>query len=84
MVTKSDTEWAWNQAKTIRGKNPNLYRRDELDNVIYKPSFGTDGPKGWEVDHRKPESKGGTDHRKNLRALQTAANQKKGDKYPHD
>ena len=82
MVKESDVEWAWEQAKPIRGKNPNLHRRDELGNEIYKPAFGTDGDKSWEVDHRKPVSRGGTDHSKNLRALQTDANREKGDKYP--
>jgi 5-methylcytosine-specific restriction endonuclease McrA len=81
MVSEKDREWAWNQARKVRGKNPNLYRRDEEGNEIYKPAFGTNGKKGWEVDHRKPKAKGGSDHRRNLRALQTGANRKKGDKY---
>ena len=79
MVTKSDIEWAWKQAKPIRGKNPNLHRRDELGNPRYKPSYGAGGEMGWQIDHRNPVSKGGTDHRRNLRALNTKANQKKGD-----
>lgn len=82
MVTEKDKEWTWEQAKPIRGKNPNLFRRDEEGNKIYKPAFGTSGDMGWQVDHRKPVVRGGTDHRKNLRALQTKANQEKGDKYP--
>ena len=82
MVKESDAEWAWEQAKPIRGKNENLYRRDELGHEIYKPAFGADGDKSWEIDHRKPVSKGGTDHRRNLRVLQTKANREKGDTYP--
>lgn len=80
MVKKSDREWAWEQASKIRDKNANLYRRDELGNEIYKPAFGTSGEKGWEIDHRNPKSKGGTDHRRNLRVLNTRANRRKGDK----
>jgi 5-methylcytosine-specific restriction endonuclease McrA len=80
-MKESDIDWAWNQAQTVRGKNPNLYRRDELGNEIYKPAYGTQGEKGWEVDHRNPRANGGSDHRKNLRALQTEANRKKIDKY---
>ena len=83
MVSKTDIAWSWSNAKTIRGKNPNLYRRDEFGNVIYKPAFGTNGKMGWEIDHRKPTSKGGSNHRRNLRALQTTANRKKNNKYPH-
>ena len=81
MVKKSDIEHVWNKAKPIRGKNPNLYRRDSKGNEIYKPAYGTNGEKGWHVDHKKPVSKGGSDHRRNLQALQSAANLKKGDKH---
>lgn len=81
MVSQDDIEWAWNKTKKIRGKNPNLYRRDEEGNQIYKPAYGTNGEQGWEIDHRNPTSKGGTDHRRNLRALQTDANKEKSDTY---
>lgn len=80
MVKESDRDWAWDKAQKVRGKNPNLFRRDELGNEIYKPAFGTSGEKGWEIDHRNPKSKGGTDHRRNLRVLKTEANREKGDK----
>lgn len=82
MVKKIDIEWTWEKAKPIRGKNPNLFRQDEEGNKIYKPAFGTNGEMGWQVDHRKPVARGGSDHRRNLRALQTKANQEKGDDYP--
>lgn len=81
MVKKSDIEWAWEKAPKVRGKNPNLYRRDEKGNEMFKPSYGKDGEKSWEIDHRRPKSKGGSDHRRNLQALNTKANQKKSDKY---
>ena len=80
MVTKKQREQAWEDAKPIPGKNPNLFRRDEEGNEIYKPAYGTNGEKGWEVDHRNPQSKGGSDSRRNLRALQTGANRRKGDR----
>lgn len=78
-VDDDDIEWAWNKASKVRGKGADLYRRDELGNEIYKPSYGKGGEKSWEIDHRNPVSKGGTDHRRNLRALQTDANRKKSD-----
>ena len=80
-ISKDDIEWAWNKAGKVRGKNPDLYRRDELGNEIYKPSYGKNGDKSWEIDHRRPVSKGGSDHRRNLRALQSSANKEKSDKY---
>lgn|SRR5208337_438071 len=50
-ISKSNREWAWEQASKIRGENPNLWRRDEMGNPIYKPSYGMGGEVGWEIDH---------------------------------
>ena len=83
MATEKQIEHAWQKAATIRGKNPDVYRRDAHGNEIYKPSYGKQGDKSWELDHKVPVSKGGSEHLKNVRALQTAANRKKSDKHPH-
>ena len=80
-ISDSDKEHVWNKAKPVRGKNPNQYRRDSKGNVIYKAAYGRNSPMGWQVDHIKPKSKGGSDHRRNLQALQTGANQRKSNKY---
>ncbi len=80
MVSKKDREAAWDRASKLRGKNPDTWRRDELGNLIRKSSYGTKGVYGWEVDHKNPESKGGTDQGRNLRALQWEANRRKSDK----
>ncbi len=80
MATKKQAEIAWENAGNIRGRNPNLWRRDELGNPIYKPAYGNEGEHGWEVDHKNPKAKGGTDDPRNLRALQTKANRRKADK----
>ena len=82
MATERQKRQAWNNAKPIAGKNPNLYRRDSAGNQIYKPAYGKNGPQSWEVDHIKPKSKGGTDSPRNLQALQKRANRRKGNKYP--
>ncbi|WP_298976258.1 HNH endonuclease domain-containing protein [uncultured Roseobacter sp.] len=37
---------------------------------------------GWQVDHIWPRSKGGSDARRNLQALQTSANKRKSNKTP--
>ncbi len=66
----------------IQGKNPNTHRRDSFGNEIHKPSFGKSGEKSWEIDHKKPSSKGGSDNLRNLQPLQTETNREKGDKYP--
>ena len=38
---------------------------------------------GWEVDHRHPVSKGGTDSSRNLQAVQWEENRSKSNKYPY-
>lgn len=58
MTKKSDREWAWEQAKKVRGKNPDLYRRDKDGNELYKHSYGKQGEKSWEIDHPNPKAKG--------------------------
>lgn len=74
-------EEVWEKEKKIRSKDPKLYRKDDIGNEIYYPSYGKNSEKGWEIDHSKPVSKGGTDHLNNLRPLKTSANRKKSDKY---
>ena len=83
MASKQQKETAWQNTGRVRGKNPNLFRRDALGNEIYKPAYGTQGEKGWEVDHSNPKSRGGTDSPRNLQAMQTKANRTKSDKYPY-
>jgi 5-methylcytosine-specific restriction endonuclease McrA len=70
----------WEKGQTVRGKDPDLYRKDKLGNLMYKPSYGKDSPMGWEIDHSIPQSKGGTDHLNNLQPLNTTANRQKGNK----
>ena len=83
MATERQKQQAWSNARPIRGKNPNLYRRDSAGNQIYKPAYGTQGNQGWEVDHKKPKSKGGSNSSRNLQALQFATNRRKSNKYPN-
>lgn len=79
MATNGQKDKAWDSAKPIRGKNPDLYRQDAYGNEMYKHSYGKASPKGWEVDHIKPKSKGGSDATVNLQALNTSTNRSKGD-----
>ena len=76
-------EEAWNNAHKIRGINREVYRRDDYGNTIFKSSYGKQSDMGWEVDHRHPVSKGGTDSPKNLQAVQWKENRIKSDKYPY-
>ena len=80
MATEKQREIAWDKASPIRRRNPNLWRKDPQGNRIYKPAYGTEGQYGWEVDHKTPKAKGGTDDPRNLQALQWEANREKGAK----
>lgn len=80
MATKKQVEDTWDKAKPIRGKNPDAWRKDPEGNKIRKGSYGTIGEFGWEVDHKNPVAKGGTDNPRNLQPLHWEANRKKSDK----
>jgi len=49
MPSKREIEKVWDNANTIRGKNPDTWRRDEEGNKLRKGSYGTQGDYGWEV-----------------------------------
>jgi 5-methylcytosine-specific restriction endonuclease McrA len=83
MAMKKQIETAWEEAQKVRGRNPNLWRRDPYGNLMYKPAYGRMGEYGWELDHKHPRSKGGSDRSHNLQALNTRANREKGAQYPH-
>lgn len=80
MSYKDKKDQVWEKGNTIKGKNPNLYRKDQFGNEMYKPSYGKNTEKGWEIDHSKPQSKGGTDHLNNLQPMNSKANRQKGNK----
>lgn len=79
MATKDQQDKAWNNAKKIRGKDPDQYRQDPYGNVMKRSSHGLDTPLGWELDHIKPSGRGGSDATRNLQALNTKVNREKGD-----
>ncbi|GAB4124121.1 MAG: hypothetical protein Fur0040_05810 [Sideroxydans sp.] len=78
MATKEQQEKAWNNAQTVRGKDPDLYRKDPYGNLMYKHSYGKSSSMGWEVDHITPSSRGGSDATRNLQALNISVNRSKG------
>lgn len=79
MPTKDQIEKAWNNAKRIKGEEPNKYRQDPYGNKIRKDSYGKNSSMGWEVDHIKPKARGGSDTTRNQQALKTSVNREKGD-----
>lgn len=78
MTSKKQIDAVWDKAKKIRGKNPDLYRQDPYGNQMYKPSYGKSSAMGWDIDHIKPASKGGSNATRNLQALNSRVNRSKG------
>jgi 5-methylcytosine-specific restriction endonuclease McrA len=82
MATQKEIDDVWKKGQPVKGKDPDLYRKDSHGNEIYKPSYGKSGVKSWEIDHKMPISKGGSDGTHNKQPLQTDANRQKSDKHP--
>jgi CRISPR/Cas system Type II protein with McrA/HNH and RuvC-like nuclease domain len=81
MTYQSKKDQVWDKGKKVRGKDPELYRKDKYGNEMYFHSYGMNSEMGWEIDHSKPQAKGGTDHLNNLQPMKTSANREKGNKY---
>jgi len=79
MPSKKVIEQVWEKANPIRGRDEDVWRRDDEGNVIRHGSYGTVGEYGWEIDHKNPVSKGGTDNIRNLRPLHWEENREKSD-----
>ena len=82
-TTKKLIEEVWEKAKEMRSKDPDIQRKDKYDNKIRFGSYGTQGDYGWEIDHKNPKDKGGSDQLKNLQPLHWEENREKGTKIRH-
>lgn len=79
MSTKKQIKDAWEEAKPMRGKDSDVWRKDKYDNKIRFGSYGTEGEYGWELDHKYPKSKGGSEKDSNIQPLHWEENRKKSD-----
>lgn len=82
--TSSEKLAVWQKAQIVSGSDPAKKRKDRCGAWIEYDKYGdtTYNGNGWEIDHIRPVSKGGTDNLANLQPLQWQNNRKKGDDYP--
>ena len=82
--SETTVQAVWNKGKPINGRDSANYRLDACNAVMSRTEYGnTKSSVGWEIDHIKPVSKGGSDDLSNLQPLQWENNRHKSDSYPH-
>ena len=59
----------WEKAQTIPGVNPSQVRKDKFGKEIAYEAYGLDSPKGWNIHHKTPLEKGGSNDIGNLEPL---------------
>lgn len=74
--TEEEIQTIWEKATIVVGYNSNLWRKDQCGAWMYRHYYGA-ASQGephtsykWQIDHIKPESKGGSDIVSNARPLQ--------------
>ncbi len=77
---KETLDKIFRKGSEIKGKNPDLYRKDVNGNVMYRHSYGKYSTMGWNVDHIKAKANGGSDSMRNLQPMNSRANSSKGNR----
>jgi hypothetical protein len=73
----------WSKGKIIPFSDQKMWRRDIRGSNMRFTEYGkTDSRFGWEIDHIRPVSMGGTDDIANLQPLAWENNRRKADTFP--
>ncbi|XP_050225759.1 uncharacterized protein LOC126675195 [Mercurialis annua] len=70
----------WDKAETIKGRDPDRWRRDPLGNTVFRKLVGCPGCLCHDYDHILPYSKGGKSTLDNCQVLQATVNRSKGNR----
>ncbi len=72
----------WNKGSPIPEYPADLWVRDICGHAMKYSDHGKEGDFGWEIDHIKPTTKGGSDSLINLQPLWWKNNRQKDHTYP--